>query len=234
MNWETVKISSKSRGKTSAYASVGFGRISLSYGACALVEDFPKYKYAQILRARKDGKLCIGIRLLVESAENTIRISKRKIKGELIEYSGSIDSKPLVEELFGIEGAQNKATRHSVVLDDTEKNILVIYGEYWRKHNYSGRKRHVGVILNDKWRVISCSSMTSDGKKRPTYTLENIDTGRQIEVSPRAIFDIEAGVTTVDNVLAFRYWGRKEWMSYMTTEKAKQKRESKKKDWMFD
>ena len=130
MNWETIKISSKSRGKTSAYASVGFGRISLSYGACALVDDFPKYKYAQILRARKDGKLCIGIRLLEESAENTIRISKRKIKGELIEYSGSIDSKPLVEELFGIEGAQNKATRHSVVLDDSEKNILVIYGEY--------------------------------------------------------------------------------------------------------
>ena len=72
--------------------------------------------------------------------------------------------------------------------------------------------------------------MTSDGKKRPTYTLENIDTGRHIEVSPRAIFDIEAGVTTVENVLAFRYWGRKEWMSYMTTEKAKQKRESKKQN----
>ena len=83
--------------------------------------------------------------------------------------------------------------------------------------------------MNEKWRVISCSSTTSDGKKRPTYTLENIDTGRQIEVSPRAIFDIEAGITTVDNVLAFRYWGRKEWMSYITTEKAKMKREAKNK-----
>ena len=130
MNWETVKISSTSRGKTSAYASVGFGRITLNYGACALVDDYPKYKYAQILRAKKDGKLCIGIKLLEESAENTIRISKRKVKGQLIEYSGSIDSKPLVEELFGIEGSQHKATRHSVVLDDSDKTILVIYGEY--------------------------------------------------------------------------------------------------------
>ena len=60
-----------------------------------------------------------------------------------------------------------------------------------------------------------------NGKKRPAYLLRNIDTGREIEVSPRAIFDIEAGVTTVENVLAFRYWGRKEWMSYMTTQKAK-------------
>ena len=51
-----------------------------------------------------------------------------------------------------------------------------------------------------------------------------MDTGREIEVSPRAIFDIEAGVTTVENVLAFRYWGRKTWMAYMTTEKAKRRR----------
>ena len=43
MNWETIKISSTSRGKTSAYASVGFGRITLNYGACALINDYPKY-----------------------------------------------------------------------------------------------------------------------------------------------------------------------------------------------
>lgn len=75
--------------------------------------------------------------------------------------------------------------------------------------------------------MASCSSSTSDGKKRPTYTLRNVETGREIEVSPRAIFDIEAGVTTVENVLAFRYWGRKSWMAYMTTQKAKIKREAK-------
>ena len=234
MNWEAVKISSRSRGKTSAYASIGFGRINLSYGACALVKDFPKFKFAQILRGKKDGRLCIGIKLLEESGENTIRLSKRKVKGKVVEYSGSIDSKPLVEELFGMEGNAKKATRRSIVLDDTDKNILVIFGDYWRKHNYTGRKRHVGVVLNEKWLVVSSSATTLDGKKRPAYILRSIDTGREIEVSPRAIFDIEAGITTVENVLAFRYWGRKEWMSYMTTEKAKQKRESKKKDWMFD
>ena len=125
-----MKISSKSRGKTSSYASVGFGRINLSYGACLLIKDFPKYKYAQVLRGKKDGKLCIGIRFLEESGEDTIRLSKRKVKGQVVEYSGSIDSKPLVSELFGIEGDQHKVTRHSVVLDDDDKNILVIYGDY--------------------------------------------------------------------------------------------------------
>ena len=82
--------------------------------------------------------------------------------------------------------------------------------------------------MNDIWLVASCSSSTSDGKKRPTYILRNIETGREIEVSSRAIFDIEAGVTTVENVLAFRYWGRKSWMAYMTTEKAKQRKATKK------
>lgn len=130
MNWETVKISSRSRGKTSAYASIGFGRINLSYGACVLVKDFPKFKYAQILRGKKEGKLCIGIKLLEESGENTIRLSKRKVKGKVVEYSGSIDSKPLVEELFGMEGNAKKVTRRSIVLDDVDKSILVIFGDY--------------------------------------------------------------------------------------------------------
>jgi len=130
MKWETVKISINSRGKTSAYASVGFGRLSLSCGACQLVSNYPDYKYAEILKARRDGKLCIGIRLLKEPSDNCLRIARRVVNGKsIVEYSGDLGNKPLMEELFGIEGVQNKATRHAVTLDDEERNVLVIYGE---------------------------------------------------------------------------------------------------------
>ena len=129
MNWETVKIDSSRQGKNTAYASIGFGRIVLNSAACGLIENFPEYKYVQILKARKDGKLCVGIKLLKDYKENSIKIGKRKIKGVIVENSLSIDNKPLMEDLFGIQGTQNKATRYPVILDDDDKNILVIYGE---------------------------------------------------------------------------------------------------------
>ena len=129
MNWETVKIDSSRQGKNTAYASIGFGSIVLNSAACGLIENFPEYKYVQILKARKDGKLCVGIKLLKDYKENSIKIGKRKSKGVIVENSLSIVNKPLMEDLFGIQGTQNKATRYPVILDDDDKNILVIYGE---------------------------------------------------------------------------------------------------------
>ena len=75
----------------------------------------------------KDGKLCVGIKLLKDFQQDSIKISKRKINGEIIENSASIDNKLLMEEVFGIQGTQNKVTRYSVLLDDEDKNLLVIY-----------------------------------------------------------------------------------------------------------
>ena len=129
MNWETIKIDSSRQGRNTAYASIGFGRIVLNSAACGLVENFTEYKYVQILKARKDGKLCVGIRLLKDYKENSIKIGKRKVKGVVVENSLSIDNKSLMEDLFGLQGTQNKSTRYPIVLDDDEKNILVIYGE---------------------------------------------------------------------------------------------------------
>ena len=129
MNWETIKIDSSRQGRNTAYASIGFGRIVLNSAACGLVENFTEYKYVQILKARKDGKLCVGIRLLKDYKENSIKIGKRKVKGVVVENSLSIDNKSLMEDLFGIQGTQNKSTRYPIVLDGDEKNILVIYGE---------------------------------------------------------------------------------------------------------
>lgn len=129
MNWETIKIDSSRQGRNTAYASIGFGRIVLNSAACGLVENFTEYKFVQILKARKDGKLCVGIRLLKDYKENSIKIGKRKVKGMVVENSLSIDNKSLMEDLFGIQGTQNKSTRYPIVLDDDEKNILVICGK---------------------------------------------------------------------------------------------------------
>ncbi len=127
MIWETVKIKNDKKGRNTAFASIGFGRIVLNTAACDLIEDFGAYKYVQILKGIKDGKLCVGLKLLKDCQENSIKISRRKSNGEIIEKSLSVDNKMLMEEIFGIRGTQNKVTRYSVLLDNDNKNILVIY-----------------------------------------------------------------------------------------------------------
>lgn len=129
MAWELVKINNNKSGKNSAYASIGFGGIVLSSAACDLVENVGKYKYVQVYKSRQNGRLCVGIKLLEDCAENTIKITKRKINGEVMEKSVCINNKPLMEEIFGIQGTQNKATRYSVKRDEQDRTMLVIYGE---------------------------------------------------------------------------------------------------------
>lgn len=129
MNWETVKIKNDKRGRNTAFASIGFGAIVFNAAACDLVENFNEFKYAKILRARKNGKLCVGVKLLKDYEEDSIKINKRKFKGEVVEKSLSINNKLLMEDIFGIQGTQNKVTRYSVLLDSDDKNILVIYGD---------------------------------------------------------------------------------------------------------
>ena len=128
MNWETVEIN-KPRRKTEAFASVGRNSIILSGGACQLINDFPKYGYAQIMRGQIDGKKVLGIRLCENSEKNSLRIIKRKVNNEIIAYSGSLNSKSVVEELFGLIGTQNKVTNYSITLDPEERNVLIIHLE---------------------------------------------------------------------------------------------------------
>ncbi len=128
MAWEVVKIDSSRQGKNTAYVSVGFGRLALSSAACDLIKDFNEYKYAQLLKDRKEGKLLIGIKLYKEFEANTIKIGKRKFKGTVIEKSLLIDNKRIIEDLFGIQGAQNKSTRYPIILDENDKTLLIIHG----------------------------------------------------------------------------------------------------------
>ena len=130
MEWETVKISINVRRQTQAFATVGYGRIVLSFGACSLLKEFPKYRYVQLMRGVQYGKKVLGIRLLENDGEDCLRLAKRKENNEVIAFSGYIDNKPVVREIFGEEiGMQNKATRYPVTVDDIERNILVLHLE---------------------------------------------------------------------------------------------------------
>ena len=131
MNWEIVKIKNEQKGRTMPYASVGFGRLSISSAACELVQEYEKYAYVELLRAEVNNEKLIGVRFLLaeEKTSDSLPIKRRTLKGG--KKIGGIDicNKGTVSELFGIVGTQNKATRFCVKCDEEESNVLVIYGE---------------------------------------------------------------------------------------------------------
>lgn len=126
MEWEVVKITANKKGRNSPYASVGHGRITLSAGACDLIPNFREYEYAQLLRGRRNNKLCIGIKLFKESVQDTIKIKRRVSNGKEIN-TAEIGNKMVIGELFGIAGTERATTRYSV--EKIEDNFLMIYSE---------------------------------------------------------------------------------------------------------
>lgn len=128
MSWEVVKIPIKSKGRTSPYASVGFGRLSLSVAACELIEDYDKFAYVQLMKNRINNRLCIGVRFLRESESDSIKITRKTSKGKTI---GGIDisNSKVLEGLFGLAANAKKATRYDVKKDDTFDNFLIIFTE---------------------------------------------------------------------------------------------------------
>lgn len=131
MNWETVKIKNEQKGRTMPYASVGFGRLSLSSAACEIIDNYEMYKYVELLRAIVNNEKLVGVRFLKEEEKttNSLPIKRRVVKGGKVVGGIDICNKGTVSELFGIVGTQNKATRFGVKRDEDEKNVLVIYGE---------------------------------------------------------------------------------------------------------
>lgn len=128
MNWETVKIKNDQRGRTMPYASVGFGRLSLSTAACELIENFESYTLVELLKANDGNKLFIGVRFLKseDRTENALPIKRRMVNGKIV---GGIDimNKGMMQDLFGDTGTQNRVTRFCVKKDPDDSNILIIY-----------------------------------------------------------------------------------------------------------
>ena len=126
MNWEVVKIPQNSRGRTTPYVSVGFGRLSLSAAACELIENHQTIKYAELLKGKINNKLCIGVRLLRESTANSLAVSRKKDSNGKMVTGMDISNKRVIEELFGPSGSAQKTTRYNVRRDETAENILII------------------------------------------------------------------------------------------------------------
>lgn len=131
MNWEVVKITNEQKGSTMPYASVGFGRLTLSAAACDLLKDFNNFSFVELMRGRIDGKLCIGIRFLkdYQRTSNSLPIKRRKTKEGTYIKGADIANKAIMEELFGINGTQQKATRYDVRIDKDAENVLIVLGQ---------------------------------------------------------------------------------------------------------
>ena len=131
MIWETVKIKNEKKGRTMPYASVGFGRLSLSCAACELIDNFTSFSYVELLKAISNNETLIGVRFLKEDDKttNSLPIKRRKLKNGTTVGGIDICNKGTIGDLFGLAGTQNKATRYGVKKDPDEDNILVIFGE---------------------------------------------------------------------------------------------------------
>lgn len=125
MQWQIIKIGN-TKGKDDVYASIGFGRITISSAACKLIDNLNEYKYVILMKAVDNKKLKVGVKLIKQKEDNAIKIGKRKSKGEIVENSMIIDNKVAIKEIFGIQGTQNKATNYPVELSDTDPTFLII------------------------------------------------------------------------------------------------------------
>ena len=129
MPWEVVKIPTSSKGRTSPYASVGFGRLSLSAAACELVDNYEEYTYVQLLKNRINNRLCIGVLFLKEASSDSIKISRKKMANGKFVGGIDISNSKVLESLFGLAATAKKATRYEVKKDDAYDNFAVIFAE---------------------------------------------------------------------------------------------------------
>lgn len=129
MGWEVVKIPTSSRGRTSPYASVGFGRLSLSAAACELIENYGDFTHVRLLKNRVNNRLCIGVQFLKESVTDSIKISRKKMSNGKLVGGVDISNKKVLENLFGLAATAKQATRYDVKKDDSFENFLVIFAE---------------------------------------------------------------------------------------------------------
>lgn len=126
MSWQLVEIPIESKGKNSPYASVGFGRLSLSVAACELIDNYDGFSYVQLLKDNTNNQLCVGIRFLKECEPNSIKIARKTIKGKTV---GGIDiaNSKVLQSLFGMAATAKKVTRYNIKKDESYNNILVVY-----------------------------------------------------------------------------------------------------------
>ena len=129
MSWEVVKIPTNSKGRTTPYASVGFGRLSLSAAACELIENYDEFTHVQLLKNRVNNRLCIGVQFLKTATPDSIKITRKKMSNGKLVGGADISNSKVLESLFGLAATAKKTTRYDVKLDDSFENFLVVFAE---------------------------------------------------------------------------------------------------------
>lgn len=122
MEWNVVKVS-KTSGKSAPFVSIGRGQLDFSAAACDLLEDYEKYKYAQLLTAKEKGKAVVAVKFLENYEADTIPIKRKEHDGKLIKGM-TIVNKGVIAELFGKDGKNEGMVRYGVEL--IEPNMIKI------------------------------------------------------------------------------------------------------------
>ena len=213
--------------KSESYAFVGCEVLKISQGACKLIKGFKKSNYAVFTKVKKDRIFYVGLRFEESKSDNSYILEKTNDA----EFGAIIYASDLLKTLYGEEAKNKEYTKHEVVLDPNNPNTLVIYNNYKRKYYIFGdetkkpiKSKHINTIVDGAWKVLSSKSKTKNNKKAPSYLLRNVETGEEIEISSRALFDIEKGLTTINNIKTSREIGVN---TYRGIQRAKKKKKLK-------
>ena len=129
MGWETVKIPNSSKGRSLPYASVGYGKLSLSAAACELIDRYEEYTYVQLMRNRVNNRLCIGVQFLKETTPDSLKIHRKKMANGRFVGGIEITNSRVLESLFGLAATAKKMTRYDVKKDDAFENFVVVFAD---------------------------------------------------------------------------------------------------------
>ncbi len=126
--WEPVIIKTH-RGKKSAFASVGQGRIRFSQFACDLIYNYHQYNYAKVGRKQTEKELLYCFEFIKDDeGEGSYTLSRRRQKngkGKTVETGGcEISNKALVVNLFG-QSALGKTKPYDVTIEGD--NMLIVH-----------------------------------------------------------------------------------------------------------
>ena len=122
MIWNVVRINQTS-GNNVPFVSIGRGQMDFNAVACDLVKDNGKYRYAQLLTGKDNGKTIVAVKFLTDFEQNTIPIKRKKQNGRTIKGM-TVVNKGVVSDLFGKDGINDGMVRFGVELEDD--NILKI------------------------------------------------------------------------------------------------------------
>ena len=207
--WKEIDVS-RDHIETDPFASIGNGRIKLSIGACKLISNFDSYYYVTFTKAKQDRIYFVGLRFEQRKSENSFKV----IKDNDGEFGATILASDLLRVLYGEESVAETYTKHEVIVDPDNSNTLVVYYNYKKRYkirseNYVKpiRSKHIGTIIDKEWKVMSSRGKAQSGKNYPTYLVKNINTNEEMEISTRALSDIEKGLTTIENIKTSREIG---------------------------